>query len=449
MAVPKFWVPYLKWDAFVADAPAELGGDVDTDPEEKGIHGGVEITAKLSKGDIRAIRGFTEPKTRLYSLAKQDARLDDGLLKLTAAQQEFGLLAKCSILDLPDDVDIVYTFRPHHVTYNGAAQDLPTITVKAPVVPDSWDVAVSGPFTQNLADMEWLNDSTAAKGGFIIRQVPDDVQREDLAIQFYSAGSPIGDPLSIADLLFQGSIDDVHDLGAAGMAVAKSETVDAIRQLIKVANWQNATAALTEAVAPAAGTMYRYNAAAGSLSVPLPLVMFSREGDRLSVEKTDSSANTVTVTSAELVDGASVVCRKQGHRFDFQAIDVDGTMRWKVIGERRPIPLVVAEGSTAAAARSAISVPAMAELMLCLAAAPDLLVSGAITLDTSDLVTSAAVVWPDGSPGTFTVTSRDVNNAVLEYNITYGSPVTRTYTQPPITRNVNGAAIFTPAIVVS
>ncbi len=163
MAVPMFWVPYLKWDAFVADAPAELGGDVDTDPEEKGIHGGVEITAKLSKGDIRAIRGFTEPKTRLYSLAKQDARLDDGLLKLTAAQEEFGLLAKCSILDLPDDVDIVYTFRPHHVTYNGAAQDLPTITVKAPVVPDDWDVAVSGPFTQNLADMEWLNESTAAK----------------------------------------------------------------------------------------------------------------------------------------------------------------------------------------------------------------------------------------------------------------------------------------------
>lgn len=80
---------------------------------------------------------------------------------------------------------------------------------------------------------------------------------------------------------------------------------------------------------------------------------------------------------------------------------------------------------------------------------PDLLVTGAITVDGSDLVTSAAVVWPDGSPGTFTITSRDGTGAVLEYNITYGSPVTKTYTQPTITRNANGAATNVPAIVVT
>lgn len=80
---------------------------------------------------------------------------------------------------------------------------------------------------------------------------------------------------------------------------------------------------------------------------------------------------------------------------------------------------------------------------------PDLLVTGAITVDSNDLITSAAVVWPDGSPGTLTITSRDANNAVLAYNITYGSPVTKTYTQPTITRNTNGAATDVPAIVVT
>lgn len=80
---------------------------------------------------------------------------------------------------------------------------------------------------------------------------------------------------------------------------------------------------------------------------------------------------------------------------------------------------------------------------------PDLLVTGAITLDSNDLIASAAVAWPDGTPGTLTITSRDANNAVLAYNITYGSPVTKTFTQPTITRNANGAATIVPAIVES
>jgi hypothetical protein len=80
---------------------------------------------------------------------------------------------------------------------------------------------------------------------------------------------------------------------------------------------------------------------------------------------------------------------------------------------------------------------------------PDLLIAGAVTLDGSDLVTSAAVQWPDGTPGTLTITSRDTNGAVLGYNITYGSPVTKTFTQPTITRNANGAATNVPQIVVS
>jgi hypothetical protein len=80
---------------------------------------------------------------------------------------------------------------------------------------------------------------------------------------------------------------------------------------------------------------------------------------------------------------------------------------------------------------------------------PDLLIAGAVTLDGSDQVTSAVVQWPDGTPGTLTITARDATGAITNYNITYGSPVTKTYTQPTITRNANGVATNVPQIVVS
>lgn len=108
-------------------------------------------------------------------------------------------------------------------------------------------------------------------------------------------------------------------------------------------------------------------------------------------------------------------------------------------------PAVVGAGATQAAARDAIQTLSLVQA----AKTPDLLVTGAVTVDGNDLVTSAAVVWPDGSVGTLTITSRDSNSAVLGYNITYGSPVTKTFTQPTITRNTNGVATNVPAIVVT
>ncbi|MGO4803916.1 hypothetical protein AB4089_02180 [Arthrobacter sp. 2MCAF15] len=41
-----------------------------------------------------------------------------------------------------------------------------------------------------------------------------------------------------------------------------------------------------------------------------------------------------------------------------------------------------------------------------LAKNPDTLIAGAVTVDGSDQVISAAVLWPDGSRGTLTITSR-------------------------------------------
>lgn len=86
-----------------------------------------------------------------------------------------------------------------------------------------------------------------------------------------------------------------------------------------------------------------------------------------------------------------------------------------------------------------------------LAKNPELLITGALTRNANQAVTSAAVVWPDGTPGTFTAEtlSTAFPGAVDGYRITYGSPATKTYTQPTITRNAAGAATAVPAIVVS
>lgn len=82
---------------------------------------------------------------------------------------------------------------------------------------------------------------------------------------------------------------------------------------------------------------------------------------------------------------------------------------------------------------------------------PDTIITGAITRNGDGAVTSAAVVWPNGVPGTFTADtlSTAFPGAIDGYHITYGSPVTATFTQPTLTRDASGAAITVPAIVVS
>lgn len=84
-----------------------------------------------------------------------------------------------------------------------------------------------------------------------------------------------------------------------------------------------------------------------------------------------------------------------------------------------------------------------------LAKSPDLLITGAITRDYNGAVATADVLWPDGTPGTFTTTETDASGAINAYSITYGNPPTATYTQPTITRDSSGAAINVPAITVS
>lgn len=81
-----------------------------------------------------------------------------------------------------------------------------------------------------------------------------------------------------------------------------------------------------------------------------------------------------------------------------------------------------------------------------LAKNPDTIVTGAVT---GDPLVTAAVVWPGDVPGLLTITARHATGAVNAYNITYGSPVTKTFTQPTITRAASGAATNVPQIVVT
>lgn len=86
-----------------------------------------------------------------------------------------------------------------------------------------------------------------------------------------------------------------------------------------------------------------------------------------------------------------------------------------------------------------------------LARTPDLLIAGTITRNGDGAAISAPVVWPDGTPGTYTATTLSTSfpGAVDAYTITYGSPVTKTYTQTAVTRDASGAVTAAPAIGVS
>jgi hypothetical protein len=80
---------------------------------------------------------------------------------------------------------------------------------------------------------------------------------------------------------------------------------------------------------------------------------------------------------------------------------------------------------------------------------PEALVLGPVVRDINHAVLAASVVWPDGVSGQLVTdaTSTAFPGAVDGYHITYGSPTTKTFTQPVVTRNVNGAITTLPDIV--
>lgn len=74
--------------------------------------------------------------------------------------------------------------------------------------------------------------------------------------------------------------------------------------------------------------------------------------------------------------------------------------------------------------------------------------SGTITRDASEVVTTCAVLWPDGSTGTYTTTATSVSGAVDAYTITHTNSGL-TVTQAAVTRDAAGAVTTQPALTVT
>ncbi|GAA4845419.1 hypothetical protein GCM10023201_40800 [Actinomycetospora corticicola] len=75
------------------------------------------------------------------------------------------------------------------------------------------------------------------------------------------------------------------------------------------------------------------------------------------------------------------------------------------------------------------------------------------TRDANSAITTASVVWPDGSTGTFTTTtaSSAFPGAIDAYTVTYvpASGASKTVTQPAVTRDSAGAVTAQPALTVA
>jgi hypothetical protein len=89
------------------------------------------------------------------------------------------------------------------------------------------------------------------------------------------------------------------------------------------------------------------------------------------------------------------------------------------------------------------------KLLLSLAGNPDVLIATVSAFDSDTGVATAGTVrWPDGATGTYAATTDDFG--VAGYVVTHVlGAVTTTYTQPPMTRNSDGAVTVRPAIAVS
>lgn len=83
------------------------------------------------------------------------------------------------------------------------------------------------------------------------------------------------------------------------------------------------------------------------------------------------------------------------------------------------------------------------------AANPGALLFGTLARNSDGVITSADVIWPDGTAGTYTTLTIDATFVVNSYRITYGSPALLTATQPAVTRDETGAITNRPEITIS
>lgn len=73
------------------------------------------------------------------------------------------------------------------------------------------------------------------------------------------------------------------------------------------------------------------------------------------------------------------------------------------------------------------------------------------TRDANGAITTASIVWPDGTAGVFTtdIASTAFPGAIDAWHATYAGTPAKTVTQPAVTRDANGAVTAQPAITIS
>jgi hypothetical protein len=178
------------------------------------------------------------------------------------------------------------------------------------------------------------------------------------------------------------------------------------------------------------------DATSGNESVSLPRIT---PGRTYTVERIDGTANTVTLTAT---DGDTLNGTANGSitlpAWEAVTIDrLDAGWRTRGFGGGE------ASAATGAAGTDAwLKVHAGGDL--------DALIVGVITRDGNGAATSAGVVWPDGTTGAYAATtvSTEFPGAVDAYTITYVGSVTKTVTQPLVTRDSSGAVTTRPEMTV-
>jgi hypothetical protein len=73
------------------------------------------------------------------------------------------------------------------------------------------------------------------------------------------------------------------------------------------------------------------------------------------------------------------------------------------------------------------------------------------TRDINSTIITANITWPDGVLGIFTtdVASTAFPGAIDAWHATYLSTPTKVVTQPTVSRDINGAVVIQPAIIIS
>jgi hypothetical protein len=203
------------------------------------------------------------------------------------------------------------------------------------------------------------------------------------------------------------------------------------------------TSVKTAAYSAASGELVPVDASSGALTITLPLAPADKT--RVVVKKIDTSPNAVTVTAA-----GSDVLNKTGGTITVAMMLLNQTISlqyslnngiWYVISDDLPLNQLDARYGTIVNVQ--IKAWSNGQLYQLTTA----------TRDANEAITTASVLWPDGSTGTFTTdtASTAFPGAIDAYHVTYvpSSGFSKTISQPTVTRDAAGAIIAQPALAVA